>query len=355
VIDRVRLRRVTPALFLLLSALAACAEPAAGDDPDEQRHKVTLVTDESWELPRELRAAFERQTELRLVHRKVGRTPGDLVEALAEHKGRPFGDVVAGIDSSTAPSALATGTLAPYTSPEANKGQQRFSVDKQQRLSAVDLLDVCVNVDETWFAKHDAEPPETLGDLIEPEYRDLLTVPSPQTSAEGTGFLLGTVARYGKDGWPQYWRELKANGVQVVDGMEQVETRYTAASKDGERPIAVGPATLPARLAEADKVDAESTALPDTCHQQVRYAGVLVEASNSQRAGMLLDFLLTQQFQQAVPAAFGTYPVRKGVELPDGWEELAAQPDDAPTLPARTADAGRKRWVAEWREVMGSG
>lgn len=348
--DRDRLlRRATPALLLSLGVLAVgCSAPFAEEGQEQRR--VTLVTDESWELPRELRAAFERQTELRLVHRKVGRTPAELVEELAKRKGKPFGEVIAGIDTATAARALASGTLAPYTSPEANKGQQRFSVDKQQRLSAVDLQTVCVNVDDDWFAERDETPPERAADLTEPAYRRLLAVPSPQTTAEGTGFLLGSVAREGDGGWRPFWSRLKDNGVQILASTGEVRAAYTAAGEKGDRPLVVGSATMPGELSDSD--EATTSVLDDSCHQQVRYAGVLAEANNAQRAGMLLDFLLTQQFQQAVPEAFGTYPVREGVELPDGWDELAAHPTDATTLPARDADAGRKAWVERWRATM---
>ncbi|MGH3433982.1 MAG: ABC transporter substrate-binding protein, partial [Thermocrispum sp.] len=225
-IDRVRLRRGMPALLLplalSLAMVAAGCDTAGGEGGPQAEQRVTLVTDESWELPRELRAAFERQTDLKLVHRKVGRTPAELVERLAAHKGKPFGDVVAGIDTSTVTGALAGGTLAPYTSPEANKGQQRFSVDKRQRLSALDRLTVCVNVDEDWFAERNEAPPERAADLTSAAYRRLLAVPSPQSTADGTGFLLGSVAREGEDGWRPFWSRLKANGVRVLASTAEV-------------------------------------------------------------------------------------------------------------------------------------
>lgn len=341
-IDRVRLRGVLPAL-LLCGLAAGCAEPAQGDGRDEPERRVTLVTDESWQLPKELRAAFERQTDLKLVHRKVGRTPAELVEELAQHKGKPFGDVVMGIDTSTARPALGTETLAPYTSPEANKGQQRFSVDEQLRLSAVDRLITCVLVDDRWYTEHELEPPSTVADLSAPAHRDELVLPDPRASADGVSFLLGFAAR----GDESVLGAIADNGAQVAPGVARVEAEFTAGNEDGTRPLAVGPLTLVGELAEADD-EITVSPLEGSCHEQVRYAGVLAEASNSQRAGLLLDFLLSQQFQQALPEEFGSYPVRKGVELPEGWDDQTLVPDGPSTLPARTADADRKRALAEW-------
>ena len=46
------------------------------------------------------------------------------------------------------------------------------------RLVPVDNGNVCVNVDDTWFADRDLDPPTTLDDLTDPAYRDLFVVPS---------------------------------------------------------------------------------------------------------------------------------------------------------------------------------
>lgn len=352
-IDRVRLRRVAPAALLLVSAVAAACTDTAGGDPADNRPPVTVLADESWSIPADLRSAFERQTDLRLDVRHIGQQPAELVDHLSRHRGERMADAVVGIDSSTAQQALAAGVLEPYTSPEANKGQQRFSVDKRQRLSAVDLLSVCVNIDTDWFAEHDVRPPKTLADLTEPAYANLLVVPSPAESAEGLAFLLGTVARFG-DGWPGYWSKLKANGVRIEPSLRVAyQERFTGAAKAADRPIVVAPASAPGEL--ADGAEAKTAALPETCHQEVRYAGVLADGKHPQRAARLLDFLLTQQFQEALPEGFGTYPVRKGVELPDGWDKAAPLPKNPTTLPARTADASRKQWVQQWISLMGSG
>ena len=348
-IDWVR-RATVPALLLTLSMVAAGCGGDEVQQPERQR-TVTLVTDSSWEIPDELYAAFERQTDLKLEHRKVGDNPAELVKALAASPGTQQGDVVAGLDTSTVSSVLAADVLIPYTSPEGNKGQQRFSVDRQQRLSAVDRLTVCVNVDESWFREQDMTPPEQAADLTDPAYRDLLAVPHPESSLHGMSFLLGSIASEGKDGWLPFWKQLKANGVQVLPTVDDVREEYTAVGVEGKRPLVVASATLPAQLPE--DAEAETSVLPDTCHEQVRYAGVLANASSTQRAGKLLDFLLTQQFQQEAPEAFGTYPAREGVELPNGWAETAELPEEASTLPARAADAGRKEALPRWRHAMG--
>ena len=59
-----------------------------------------------------------------------------------------------------------------------------------------------------------------------PRYRKLLVVENPATSTPGLAFMLATIAQFGESGWQDYWRRLRANGVLVVDGWEEA---YTAA------------------------------------------------------------------------------------------------------------------------------
>ena len=80
-----------------------------------------------------------------------------------------------------------------------------------------------------------------------PRYRNLLVVENPATSTPGLAFLLATIARFGESGWQDYWRQLRANGVLVVDGWEEAYTaRFSGAGgSKGNRPIVVSYATSP--------------------------------------------------------------------------------------------------------------
>src|SRR5690606_41354713 len=136
-----------------------------------------------------------------------------------------------------------------------------------------DTGDVCVNYDKAWFEKKGVTPPETLDDLVEPQYKDLLVVENASTSSPGLGFLLGTAAKYGDDGGEGYWKKLKANGGKGVDGWEQAYNEEFSGSAGGkeaqpDRPLVVSYASSPpAAVIYADpKPDTAPTGVPEgTC------------------------------------------------------------------------------------------
>ena len=59
--------------------------------------------------------------------------------------------------------------------------------------------------------------------------------------------MLATIARFGESGWVDYWHQLRANGVLVVDGWEEAYTAQFsgAGGSKGKRPIVVSYATSP--------------------------------------------------------------------------------------------------------------
>ncbi|RBM10557.1 thiamine ABC transporter substrate-binding protein [Prauserella sp. PE36] len=347
-----RFLRAAAALSLAGLLTAGCTLTGGNDDQEaEGPTTVTLVTHESWAAPQEVLDAFERQSGIRIRVLKEG-DAGELTNKLVLTKANPIADVAYGVDSTFASRALSENVFEPYTSPEADRGPQRYSVDSQHRLSAVDVGDVCVNIDTGWFAERGLPEPATFDDLADPRYRDLLVVENPATSSPGLAFLLATVARYGEQGWTEYWQRLRDNGVQVVSGWTEAYTQeFSGSSGQGPRPIVVSYASSPAAEI-GDDGKPRTKALLDTCYRQVEYAGVLAGAKHPDKAGKVVDFLLSQQFQTTVAENMYVYPAREGVALPSGWAQAAPLPEDPASLPGEQVQAGRERWIEQWRALL---
>ncbi|HEV7908403.1 MAG TPA: thiamine ABC transporter substrate-binding protein [Pseudonocardiaceae bacterium] len=341
-------RLITATTALLL--LTGCSLGGSGNSGGNAEHTVTLVTHDSFKAEQETLDAFQSETGIKVEQLASG-DAGALTNKLVLTKGNPIGDVAYGVDSTFASRALNEGVFTEYRSPEADRGAQRYAVDSTNRLQAVDVGDVCVNVDLAALAQKGLPEPKTYADLADPRYRDLLVVEDPATSSPGLAFLLGTIGEFGEQGWPDFWTKLKANGVKVVSGWEEAYTQdFSGSSGKGPRPIVVSYASSPSAEIGTDGAP-RTKALLDTCYRQVEYAGVLKGAKNTEDAKKVVDFLLSARFQADVADQMYVYPSREGVTLPEAWTKAAPLPQQAKTVPAEKVQANRERWVEQWRTL----
>ena len=289
--------------------------------PPRRANTVTLLAHDSFAVSDALLAEFTKQTG---THVKVvtGGDAGAMVAGAILASGSPTADVMFGVDNTLVSKALAANVFAPYTSPELSKVTPALAGDTSGGMvTPIDYGDVCVNIDDTYFAKAGVPAPKSLDDLAAPAYKDLLVVEDPATSSPGLAFLLATIARYG-DGWQDYWKKLDDNGVKVAGSWTDAYTgAFTAGGGNGDRPLVVSYATSPPAeivYASDPKPTKPSTSvMTDGCYRQVEYAGVLAGAANPRAAGKVIDWLLSEPVQADVPLSMFVFPARSGVTLPD--------------------------------------
>ncbi|MGN0062902.1 MAG: thiamine ABC transporter substrate binding subunit [Nocardioides sp.] len=342
---------VSTALLSGCSAIGGSSEDGTGDGPAPT--EVVLVTHNSFNLPEELVAQFEADSGFQLVVNAAG-DGGTLASKLALTAGNPTGDVAFGVDNTFSSRPLDAGVFAPF-SPELPNGAEAYALEEgADRLTPVDVGNVCLNVDTDWFADHDVAPPGTLDDLTKPAYKGLTVVPGASTSTPGMAFLLATIAEYGDD-WPQYWSDLLANDLRVVDGWEDAYYGdFTAGGDKGERPVVLSYDSSPAFTVKGkgDKARSSTAALLDTCFQQVEYAGVLEGAKNPEGAEALVQWLVSDEVQAALPESMYVFPVSSAVELPEDWARFAERASDPYEVsPAEIAEH-REEWLTEWTDVI---
>jgi thiamine transport system substrate-binding protein len=346
-------------LAALAAPIAAAALLAAGcggggeETPDE----VVLVTHDSFAVSKPVQRAFERETGLTL---KILQT-GDAGEALNRAlltKGDPEGDVFFGVDNNLLTRALDEDLFEPYEPKGLDRVPERYRLDPEHRVSPVDHGEVCLNVDSGWFTRHGLPAPTGFEDLVQPRYRKLLVVENPATSTPGLAFVLATVARFGEDGWQDYWRRLRANGVLVADGWTEAYTvRFSGAGgSKGNRPVVVSYASSPPAEViyggNPDATTAPTAVVESTCFRQVELAGLLRGAANPEGGRRLLDFMLSERFQADVPLSMFVFPVREGVPLPPAFRRFAVVPAAPLELPPEEIGANRERWIREWTDVV---
>lgn len=202
-----------------LVTLSACGSSDSSGSADSKT--VTLVSHDSWAVSKSVLKDFEKQSGYTVKVLKDG-DAGQAVNKAILTKDNPQGDVFFGVDNTLLSRALDNGLFQSYEAKGADQILPEYRVDQDKhRVTPIDSGDICVNYDKAYFSEHKLTPPQSFDDLIKPEYKNLLVTENASTSSPGLGFLLGTAAKYGDDGWQDYWKKLKANGVKVVDGWEQ--------------------------------------------------------------------------------------------------------------------------------------
>lgn len=349
-------RRFAGLAALALAATLGIGGVAAGCGGDEAAPtEVVLVTHDSFAVSKDVVAAFEAESGLQLRILQGGDAGEALNRALLT-AGDPQGDVLFGVDDNLLSRALDGDLFDAYASGELGNVDPGFA-PPDNRVTPIDHGEVCLNYDRAWFARNGTSPPRHLDDLTLPTLRRLLVVQNPATSSPGLAFLLATVAAYGEDGWQDYWRKLRRNGVLVVDGWEEAYTQQFsgAAGSPGGRPIVVSYATSPAAevtYAAKPLERAPTVAVEAGCFRQVEYAGILRGASNADGAKQLIDFMLSERFQADVPGSMFVYPVREGTPLPEAFRKHAIQPSSPLTLTPDEIAAGRDDWVDAWTRIV---
>ena len=338
---------------LLPPLLVACSV-GGGTTSDDDGSTVTLITHDSWSVPKKVVAQFEEESGYELKVLRSG-DAGQVTNKLVLTAEDPIGDAVYGIDNTFASRAMEAGVLADHEPSDLPDSASAYVLADDQSgstLTPVDWSDVCVNVDLEWFEAEGIEPPSTLDDLADPIYKNLFVTPGASTSSPGFAFLLATIGRYGEDGWVDYWERLVDNGVRVVSGWSDAyEVDFTAAGGEGDRPIVLSYASSPPFTIPDGKKRPTTRALLDTCFRQVEYAGVLAGAGNPQGAAELIDFMTSTKFQEALPDSMYVFPVDDEAALPPLWKQWA-EPAPAPIdVPAAEIATKRDEWLRAWSDV----
>jgi thiamine transport system substrate-binding protein len=320
---------------------STATEPSTSSSGAEQGGgTVVLATHESFHLPKKLVQAFEAETGYDLEVRAAG-DAGTLATKLSLTADNPIADAAFGIDNTFASRPLGEGAFAEVTTTATPPRGVRPA--RGRRPAGADRLGQRVRQRRHRVVR--AGGPRAAAHPRGPRRRPL---PRPLRDAgrldqqPRDGLLPGDRRGFG-DSWPDYWTELLDNGAKVVDGWEDAYYGdFTAGSDDGTRPIVVSYDSSPAFTVSGGRTT--TAALLDTCFRQVEYAGVLAGADNPAGAEALVDWMLTDEVQSALPESMYVFPVMPGATVPEDWAEFAPQPSDpyevTPPRSTPTASSG---------------
>ena len=353
---------MSPKVLVALAAsllLAGCSSGAAtdtgADTATPSSGTVTLVTYDSYAISKATLKAFTAQTGQK-VDVVRGGDAAEVVNRALLTKGTPEGDVLFGVDNNLLSRTLSESLFTPYQPAAAADVPGQYILDPEYNVTPIDVGDVCVNFDKSYFGERSLPVPQTLEDLADPRYKDLLVVENPGTSTPGLAFMLATVSKFGPDAFTEYWQQLRANGVQVENSWDSAYyKRFSGGSGEGDRPLVVSYASSPpAEVVFADEPPktAPTGVMLDTCYRQIEFAGLLAGAPNVTGGQQLIDFMLTRTYQEDLPLSNFVFPVLPDATLPEVFTDNAEIPDAPLSLPPDQVAAGRDAWVAAWTDVM---
>ncbi len=354
-----RLATIFLVMAVLVGACAAPAAPMAQPTQTVQPGPVTLtvMTHDSFAASKEVIAAFEQANHAQVSFLKSGDAGAALNRAILS-KDTPLADVFYGVDNTFLSRALDAGIYEPYASPLLSSIPAEFKLDPQNRALPVDFGDVCINYDKAYFAQKNLAIPQTLEDLARPEYKGMLVMENPATSSPGLVFLLATIAHFGENGYLDYWKSLRDNGVVVVNGWETAYyTNFSGSSGKGAQPLVVSYNSSPAAevvyaTTPIDQPPTGSILGKDTCFRQIEFVGILKGTKHLALAQKFVDFMLGVQFQEDMPLQMFVYPTNSQAKLPDVFTKFAQLPPEPARLDPAVIAKNRDAWIKAWTEVV---
>ncbi|MBF0231388.1 MAG: thiamine ABC transporter substrate-binding protein [Desulfamplus sp.] len=332
--------------------------------------KITVMTHDSFSVSEQVVTVFEKQNNAKIIFLKAG-DAGEALNKAILSKNNPLADIFYGVDNTFLSRAVKADIFLPYSSPNLKDVDDTLKLDSENRLLPVDFGDVCLNYDKKWFADHNLLPPTMLEDLIKPEYKGLLVIQNPATSSPGLAFLLTTVSRFGESGAFEFWKKLKNNDMFITNGWKEAYWGKFSAASDGDRPIVVSYASSPAAevhfakdkyLSEKGKdasikeiaIEAPTGVVTEngSAFRQIEFAGILKGSANVVLAQKLIDFFLSETFQEDIPLQMFVFPANRNAKLPEVFQKHSTITALPATLPYDQISEKREIWIEKWTELI---
>ena len=273
------------------------------------------------------------------------RSPGDAGQVLTKavlEKDSPVADVLIGIDNNMLSKALDENILVPYKSENLINVDSKLLFDKSNHLTPYDygFFSLIYNSEAI------KNPPQSLEDLLSPEYEKSIILMDPRTSSPGLGFLLWTVNVFGES-FTDYWSKLNKNILTVTDGWDSGYGLFV----NGEAPMVLSYTTSPAYHKEyEDSEQYRATIFRKGNYMQIEGAGIVNNCSNLKSAQLFIDFILTDDFQKEIPLTNWMFPVTD-IKLPASYS-VAKKPETNLLLPSEEINKNLDKWTEEWLETV---
>ncbi|MET3663054.1 putative 2-aminoethylphosphonate ABC transporter substrate-binding protein [Aquamicrobium ahrensii] len=327
---------------LLVSGSFAASQISA------QAEELTVYSAMAKEHFAELIAAFqEREPDLKI--NQLLDSNGPIIARLLAEKENPRADIILGASVPGLVMLEEKGMLMPYAPDGLDQIKERF-YDRKSEVPHWVGTDawasaVCFNTIEG--VNHNVEEPTSWKDLIKPEYKGMITMPNPNSSATGLLAIVGWMKIFGED---EAWT--------YMDGLHENIAQYVHSGSKPCRMAAAGEAVIgiayPAPGVKAINDGAPlSVVIPEEgVGSEVEGVAIIAGAGQPEAAKRLADFAVSQEGNQ-IHNKYYALVAREGVSTPvpnypEGEEKALVDMD------FYWVAANRDRILAEWQKRYGA-
>jgi len=328
--------------FALLLFITA---PAWATRADDGLPRLTVYTYDSfiseWGPGPAVTEAFEARCNCRLNWVAVDSSLGLMGRLLLEG-GASRADVVLGLDAALAAEAAQSGLFTPH-------GQDTARL----ALPAPWTDPLFLPFDYGYFAfiydsRRLTEPPRSLRELVfAPAGGPTVIIQDPRSSTPGLGLLLWIRKVFGAEA-PAAWRSLAPRIITATKSWSEAYGMFL--NGEGDMVLSYTSSAAYHRIAEGVS-HYRAAPFTEGHYMQTEVAAKLKTAAQPELADRFMAFLLSPEFQEAIPTGNWMYPV---ISLPDGLP-AGFQEDSLPAaLPphdAATVARMRRDWTREWLDA----
>ena len=134
----------------------------------------------------------------------------------------------------------------------------------------------------------------------------------------------------------------------VTDGWSAAYGMFTR----GEVPIVLSYVTSPAYHLENEKTERYQAAYFEEGHyRQIEFAGIVKGTKQIRRAQEFIDFMLSENFQNAIPLTNWMYPVIQHQPLPASFR-IAPEPKVINRISSSLVYKQNTKWLKAWSRAM---
>ncbi|MGR3914937.1 MAG: thiamine ABC transporter substrate binding subunit [Gammaproteobacteria bacterium] len=291
-----------------------------------------------WGPGPQIKKAFESTCECALNFVAVDGSAGILSRVRLEGAGSRA-DVVLGLDTSLMAEAAHSGLLAPHNI-------------ELHALQVAWRDPVFLPFDYGYFAfMYDREllasPPRSFRELVDAGDALKIIIQDPRSSTPGLGLMLWVKALYA-DGAAAVWRKLAGKIVTVTRDWPQAYGMFL----NGEADMVLSYTTSQAYHAAAGDDKYRAAAFSEGHGMQIEVAAQLKNAPHPELAQRFMGFILSEEFQSAIPAGNWMYPVmRLKAGLPAAFAHLP-RPARALMIDPQRIAANKAKWVDEFSRAL---